>query len=437
MKQNNNNTSHLAERSLLSRITELIETARRKVSNIANVTLVYTYYEIGHLIVEEEQGGLSRAQYGKELLKTLSEKLSERFGKGWSVETLTKCRYFYLTYSNNKIVHTVDDFCLSWSHYLVLMRISNDAERAFYERQAADGQWSLRQLSRQIGSQLYERSLTHTNGSNVEALMRKAPQPEVAVEPLKDPYMLEFLGLSDNNNYSETQLEQAIIDHLQEFMLELGKGFTFVGRQVRFTFEEQYYKVDLVFYNRLTRSFFVFDLKLSKITHQDLGQMQMYVHYYDRIVKLPDENPTIGILLSSEEINDATVKLTLPECEQNRIFARQYKTVLPPADTFKRIIRQQRIAFENKRIIGESEKRDIEVKSENVGVEDKNVGVKQDKNGVILHILHDNPHTTAKELAIKLHTTTRTAERILRQLKQSGKIKREGSDRFGHWIILE
>ena len=230
------------------------------------------------------------------------------------------------------------------------MRIADPAERGFYEQEAAEGQWSLRQLSRQIGSQLYERTLKHKGEVGVRELMRKAPKPEVAEEPLKDPYTLEFLGLPERTDYSETQLEQAIIDHLAEFMLELGKGFTFVGRQVRFTFDEEHYKVDLVFYNRLTRSFFVFDLKLAKITHQDLGQMQMYVHYYDRVVKLPDENPTIGILLSSEEVNDATVKMTLPECEHNRIFARQYKTVLPPIEDFKRIICQQRIAFEKKQL---------------------------------------------------------------------------------------
>ena len=238
------------------------------------------------------------------------------------------------------------------------MRISDPAARGFYEREAAEGQWSLRQMSRQIGSQLYERSLKHRGESNVTELMRKAPRPEVAEEPLKDPYTLEFLGLPERTDYSETQLEQAIIDHLAEFMLELGKGFTFVGRQVRFTFEEEHYKVDLVFYNRLTRSFFVFDLKLAKITHQDLGQMQMYVHYYDRVVKLPDENPTIGILLSSEEVNDATVKMTLPECEHNRIFARQYKTVLPPVDSLKRIIRQQRLMFKKKQLTANKENTD-------------------------------------------------------------------------------
>jgi predicted nuclease of restriction endonuclease-like (RecB) superfamily len=328
------------------------------------------------MIVEDEQGGNIRAGYGEKTLEDLSFKLTERFGRGWSKENLKLMRRFFIAYSNSvntvyqiapdskneaenvsagKNVRTVNDFCLSWSHYLVLMRISDPAERQFYEREAAAGQWSLRQLSRQMGSQLYERSLKHKAG--VKDLMRKAPRPEVAEEPLKNPYMLEFLGLPEVTDYSETQLEQAIIDHLQEFMLELGKGFTFVGRQVRFTFEEEHYKVDLVFYNRLTRSFFLFDLKLSKITHQDLGQMQMYVHYYDRIVKLEDENPTIGILLSSEEVNDATVKLTLPECEHDRIFARQYKTVLPSVATFKRIIRQQRIAFENKAISEESNSR--------------------------------------------------------------------------------
>ena len=366
--------------SLPERVIALIEEARRKVASAANVALVYTYYEIGRMIVEDEQGGKERATYGDKTLAELSEKLTAKFGKGWSIANLKLMRQFFITYSNslntvypigtpngqatplpaNETIHTVGDFTLSWSHYLVLMRISDPAARGFYEKEAAEGQWSLRQMSRQIGSQLYERSLKHKGVVGVTELMRKAPRPEVAEEPLKDPYTLEFLGLPERTDYSETQLEQAIIDHLAEFMLELGKGFTFVGRQVRFTFEEEHYKADLVFYNRLTRSFFVFDLKLAKITHQDLGQMQMYVHYYDRVVKLPDENPTIGILLSSEEVNDATVKMTLPECEHNRIFARQYKTVLPSADSFKRIIRQQRLAFEKKALLthGENTTRD-------------------------------------------------------------------------------
>ena len=366
--------------SLPERVIALIEEARRKVASAANVALVYTYYEIGRMIVEDEQGGKERAAYGDKTLAELSEKLTAKFGKGWSIANLKLMRQFFITYSNslntvypigtpngqatplpaNETIHTVGDFTLSWSHYLVLMRISDPAARGFYEKEAAEGQWSLRQMSRQIGSQLYERSLKHKGEVGVTELMRKAPRPEVAEEPLKDPYTLEFLGLPERTDYSETQLEQAIIDHLAEFMLELGKGFTFVGRQVRFTFEEEHYKVDLVFYNRLTRSFFVFDLKLAKITHQDLGQMQMYVHYYDRVVKLPDENPTIGILLSSEEVNDATVKMTLPECEHNRIFARQYKTVLPSADSFKQIIRQQRLAFEKKALLthGENTTRD-------------------------------------------------------------------------------
>lgn len=413
-----------SRKALDLRVAELIETARQKVAGIANVTLVYTYYEIGRMIVEEEQEGKVRAAYGRKLLTDLSAKLTERFGKGWSVDNLERMRSFFILYSpvgisattlrktdergnpqeirnsvaeirqaegdnlkispvlfaksvdKESINHTGDfkqmpftmneissaapRFVLSWSHYLVLMRIADPAERAFYEHEAAEGQWSLRHLSRQIGSQLYERSLKHAGKSDVKKLMRKAPRPDVVEEPLKNPYMLEFLGLPEKTDYTETQLEQAIIDHIQEFMLELGKGFTFVGRQVRFTFDEEHYTVDLVFYNRLTRSFFVFDLKLSKITHQDLGQMQMYVHYYDRVVKLPDENPTIGILLSSEEVNDATVKLTLPESEHDRIFARQYKTVLPSAATFQRIIRQQRIAFENRTIAAPVRKQELE-----------------------------------------------------------------------------
>ena len=369
--------------TLADRVVALVEEARRKVAGAANVALVYTYYEIGRMIVEEEQGGQKRAGYGENLLPELSAKLTMRFGKGWSEENLKLMRRFFAVYSNSvntvyqisttsdggeksatalrksqgeKSVRSLPRFALSWSHYLVLMRESDPLARAFYEREAEQGQWSLRQLSRQMGSQLYERCLKHKGKTGVCGLMSKAPRPEVAEEPLKDPYALEFLGLAERPDYSESQLEQSIIDHLQEFMLELGKGFTFVGRQVRFTFEEEHYKADLVFYNRLTRSFFVFDLKRTKITHQDLGQMQMYVHYYDRVVKLPDENPTIGILLSCEAVNDATVKMTLPECEHNRIFARQYKTVLPAVSSFKRIIREERLAHENRLLLTDCHK---------------------------------------------------------------------------------
>ena len=395
-------------RSLAERVIALVEEARKKVAGVANVALVYTYYETGRMIVEEEQGGKRRAEYGKELLKDLSRRLTDRFGKGWSVDNLERMRTFFLLYSkiHNTVVeidtsnclntietisetpshkstaaipqtpfeespeqqirngvaeidsansvnsvYPIPRFVLSWSHYLVLMRIGDPEERAFYEKEAAEGHWSLAQLSRQIGSQLYERSLKHKGKTGVKDLMWKAPRPDIAEEPLKDPYTLEFLGLPERTEYSESQLEQAIIDHLQEFMLELGKGFTFVGRQVRFTFEEEHYRADLVFYNRLTRSFFVFDLKLGKITHQDIGQMQMYVHYYDRVVRLPDENPTIGILLSSEKVNEATVKLTLPECEHNRIFARQYKTVMPKVSSLKRIVLSESRKFEKLGIV--------------------------------------------------------------------------------------
>ena len=348
MKKRN---SKVVKGSLAQRVIALIEESRRRTAAVANLALVYTYYEIGRQIVEEEQGGNRRAGYGDAVLLDLSNKLTDRFGAGWSVETLTKCRYFFVTYSATKIVHTVDDFCLSWSHYLVLMRIKDDAARLFYEREATEGDWSLRQLSRQIGSQLFERMQLTKGKACVGNLMVKAPRPDVVEEPLKDPYMLEFLGLPEKKEYSESVLEQAIISHIEEFMMELGKGFTFVGRQVRISFDEDHYRADLVFYNRLTRSFFVFDLKMGKITHQDLGQMQMYVHYYDRKVKLPDENPTIGILLSSEEVKEATVKMTLPECEHNRIFARQYKTVLPSASAFKRIIRQEQIAYEKEKLL--------------------------------------------------------------------------------------
>ena len=286
--------------------------------------MVHTYFEIGRTIVDDEQQGKERAAYGSATLKELSKKLTERFGKGFSVDNLQNMRQFYLTYSNYETVSR--NFILSWSHYLILMRISNPDQRSFYELESDANHWSLRELQRQLDSALYERLALSRDKKQIRQLAEKGQQITNPLDVLKDPYVLEFLGLNEDARYSESQLETRIIDHLQQFLLELGKGFTFVGRQVRFTFDESHFKVDLVLYNRLLQCFVLVDLKIGTLKHQDLGQMQMYVNYYDRYEKQPHEKPTIGMLLCQKK-NDALVELTLPK--DANIYASEYRLYLP------------------------------------------------------------------------------------------------------------
>ena len=347
-------TDHLAER-----IAHLIEQAKQHVIAQVNSTMTCTYYEIGRMIVEQEQKGQKRAEYGKGLLKSLSHRLTEQFGKGFSVDNLENMRHFYLVY-REEISETVSGkltsqksetvsrisenvkgttslpFSLSWSHYLFLMRISNPQERKFYEIEAAKERWSLRELKRQFNSALYERMALSSDKKAIADMSKQGLIVEQPKDIVKDPYILEFLGIPENSSYSESDLEQRIIDELQNFLMELGKGYTFVGRQVRLTFDEQHFFVDLVFFNRLLQCFVLVDLKIGSVTHQDLGQMQMYVNYYDRVVKLPTENPTVGILLCKEK-NDAVVEMTLPK-ENTQIFASKYELVLPNKETLKRLL---------------------------------------------------------------------------------------------------
>ena len=321
---------------LYSQIASVLSKSRQFVVNTVNTTMVRTYFEIGRIIVENEQNGKSRAEYGKETLKNLSERLTKYFGKGFSVENLDRMRFFYRTYSNSSTVLT--NFELSWSHYLFLMRIDNPEERKFYEIECKNSNWSLRELRRQFDSALYERLALSKNKEGVKQLSQKGIVVAKPEDIVKDPYILEFLGLPEKSEYSESDLEQKLIDRLEKFLLELGKGYTFVGRQVRFTFDEEHYRVDLVFYNRLLQCFVLIDLKIGKLTHQDLGQMQMYVNYYDRFVKLEHENKTIGIVLCKNK-NDALVEITLPE-DNTQIFASKYETVLPKKEELKKLIEE-------------------------------------------------------------------------------------------------
>ncbi len=340
------------EDELFKNISSLIEDSRKRVAKAVNTAMVYTYYGVGQYIVEFEQNGDYRAAYGKGVLNRLSAKLTGQFGKGWSVDTLENCRKFFLVYSissddqtksetlsrkSGNHSHEISEtpsrksdnrlsFTLSWSHYLILMRIDNPDARSFYEIECAQQQWSVRQLSRQVGSSLYERLALSRDKNEVMRLATEGQTIEKPSDIIKSPLTLEFLGLKPDVSYSESKLENAIISKMQQFLLELGKGFLFEARQKRFTFDEQHFYVDLVFYNRLLQCYVLIDLKTDKLSHQDLGQMQMYVNYYDRFVKQDFEKPTIGILLC-ERKNDALVELTLPK--DANIYASAYQLYLP------------------------------------------------------------------------------------------------------------
>ena len=337
------------EEKFYEQVIQLFKNAKSSVTAAVNMTMVYSYYEAGRMIVDEEQNGKERAEYGKYILKELSVRLTEKLGKGFSYDNLKLMRKFYIEFSKDQIRETVfpqsenlpktkegRKFYLSWSHYLVLMRIKNIDERHFYEIETYKNQWSKRELARQYSSSLYERLALSRNKDEVMKLALEGQIIEKPEDIFKDPYVLEFTGLPELAVYSESELETRIIDNLQKFLLELGRGFTYVGRQVRFTFEEEHYRVDLVFYNRLLRCFVLFDLKIGQLKHQDIGQMQMYVNYYDRKIKLEDENPTIGIILCKDK-KDAIVEMTLPE-DNNQIFASKYQTVLPSKEELKNII---------------------------------------------------------------------------------------------------
>lgn len=334
---------------LFLKVVDLVTQARERVATAVNIAEVYTKFHIGQYIVEYEQKGETRAEYGKAVLKELSKRLTDRLGDGWSYSNLRQIRQFYLVYGkltttgcqfeNVPKAHqwladypkteehiSEPTFALSWSHYLILMRVENPDARSFYEIECVQQQWSKRQLSRQVGSCLYERLALSRNKDEVMRLAKEGQTIGKPSDIIKNPITLEFLGLKPDAVYSESKLENAIINKMQQFLLELGKGFLFEARQKRFTFDEQHFFVDLVFYNRLLQCYVLIDLKIDKLTHQDLGQMQMYVNYYDRYVKQDFEKPTIGILLCREK-NDALVELTLPK--DANIYASAYQLYLP------------------------------------------------------------------------------------------------------------
>ncbi|MGL5202665.1 PDDEXK nuclease domain-containing protein [Cetobacterium sp.] len=325
-------------------IKALLENARKKVLSTVNSTMTLTYFLIGKKIVEEEQNGELRAEYGKELIKNLATKLTKEFGKGFTVRNLELIRKFYMTYSEDEKTKSVisfseNPFKLSWTHYIRLVRIQNVEERSFYEIEAEKENWTVREMDRQISSCLYERLVLSRDKEEVKALSTKGQIIEKPKDIIKDPYVLEFLGLEEISSYSENTLETSIINHIEKFIMELGKGFLFQGRQVRFTFDEEHFFVDLVFYNRILKCFVLIDLKIGKLKHQDIGQMQMYVNYYDRFVKLDDENKTIGIIICKDK-NDTLVEITLPE-NNEQIFASRYMTILPSKEDLAKIVEEE------------------------------------------------------------------------------------------------
>ena len=311
--------------------TSLVQ-AQQKLTSAVNSAMVTAYWEIGREIYKA-CGENDRAEYGRKLLTYLSEKLTAEFGQGYTVRNLRAMRQFYCCFP---IRHTV---CaeLSWSHYRLLMRISDETIRAFYMEECIKSAWSVRQLERQINTMYYERILASRDKDAVAGeIQRLEPKPEYE-KIVKDPYVMEFLQIQPDTHVFESDLEQALIDHLQQFLLELGRGFSFVSRQKRFTLDGQNFYIDLVFYNYILKCFVLIDLKMDMLTHQDLGQMQMYVNYYTRELMNEGDNPPIGILLCAEK-NDAVVKYSLPE-NNNQIFASKYFTYLPTEEELKRELR--------------------------------------------------------------------------------------------------
>jgi predicted nuclease of restriction endonuclease-like (RecB) superfamily len=344
--------------ALLGDISSLIERARHAAARSINTLQVQVNFEIGRRIVEEEQRGENRAKYGLQLLRFLAEELTTAFGTGFSHRNLDYMRKFFLTYRDRlasisqkpsaklaspKRSQTASlpplsvlpesaltpqgaIFCLSWSHYVFLIAIKNAEERRFYEIESAQNDWSLPELRRQFDAGLYERLALSRDKAAILALSQNGQLVDKPGDVIKNPYVLEFLGLDERNRYSESDLEAAIISKIEHFLLELGKGFLFEARQKRFTFAEEHFFVDLVFYNRLLRCYVLIDLKIGKLTHQNLGQMQMYVNYFDRFVKQDGENRTVGIILCKEK-NDALVEITLPT--DANIHAAEYQLYLP------------------------------------------------------------------------------------------------------------
>ena len=319
---NNNLINNNEINNIFNAIKQLVINSKNKVYSAVNTEMLNLYWNIGKAIMEIQQGD-ERANYGDAVLEKLSEKLTAEFGKGFSKRNLERMRKFYIYFP----IATTVSSQLSWSHYLEIIKIEEKYKRNFYIKETINARWSVRELQRQIGSLLYERLLLSANKDKILELAEKGQELKNSKDLVKDPFVLEFLDIKENTDYLESDLEKNILEHLKEFLLELGKGFMFVGAQVRITLEDEHFYPDLIFYNRLLKCFVIIDLKIGKVSHQDIGQMQMYVNYYDRKIKNDEENPTVGILLSTQK-NKTVVKYTLPEDNKN-IFSSTYKLHLP------------------------------------------------------------------------------------------------------------
>ncbi len=323
-----------------NRIREILATARTKAYSAINFAMVEAYWEIGKSIVEK-QGGNATAEYGSRLLEELSKQMTADFGKGFTVANLKNMRQFYLTFQNRYALRSE----LSWTHYRLIMRVEDEKARQFYVDECAKANWSTRQLERQINTFSYQRLLASHNDYSVVADTTAREQAKSPEDVIRDPYVLEFLGMEQSASFYESDLEQALIDHLQKFLLELGRGFSFVARQQHINFDGRHFHIDLVFYNYILKCFVLVDLKTGDLTHQDIGQMQMYVNYYTREKMNEGDNPPVGIILCSDK-SDAVVKYTLPE-DNNQIFASKYMLYIPSEEELKREIQAERKAIED------------------------------------------------------------------------------------------
>ena len=332
--------SEIIDSRFYSHIKEILATARGKAYSAANLAMVEAYWNIGKSIVEK-QGGEARAEYGGKLIQALSKQMTIDFGKGFTASNLKNMRQFYQTFPNGYALRGE----LSWTHYRLLMRVENEKARQFYLEECAKAAWSTRQLERQINSFFYERLLSSKDKAGVASEISRLLPAKAPEDIIRDPYVLEFLGLEQSSSFYESDLEQALIDHLQKFLLELGRGFSFVARQKRFTFDGEHFFIDLVFYNYILKCFVLIDLKTGKLTHQDIGQMEMYVNYYTREMMNEGDFPPIGIILCTDK-SDTVVKYTLSE-NNTQIFASKYKLYLPTEEELRLELQKEYNALDN------------------------------------------------------------------------------------------
>ena len=338
--------NELVKTDLYQNIRDILENARGKAYSAINFAMVDAYWNIGKMIVEAQNGEI-RSQYGKSLLEKLSKQMTIDYGKGFTVTNLKYMRQFYLAFP---IGHALRGE-LSWTHYRLIIRVENETARQFYLEECAKSSWSTRQLERQINTFFYERLLSSRDKELVSNEIFKLEPNITPQDIIRDPYILEFLGIEQTPNLFEKEIEQGIIDHLQKFLLELGRGFSFVARQKRISFEGEHFFIDLVFYNYILKCFVIIDLKIGKLKHQDLGQMQMYVNYYTRELMNEGDNPPIGLVLCADK-TDAVVKYTLPE-NNIQIFAAKYKLYLPTEEELKQELQNEWDILEREKKLNE------------------------------------------------------------------------------------